>query len=224
MSKHARRNIIREGVREKTKVERKMFVSEINKENLTDEIIDRVLYKDIADSGEDADCIIVLGSMKASQYRIPLAVQAYKQGRASKLLLSGGSVRNFEEGQMSEAEHMRKKAISMGVNPDDVILDINSHNTVENMFGILMELQRSFWINNVKSVLLVTTAYHMRRSLALAKYLFPEHIKVIPCPADDKNTRRDNWMNGEEGKTRAVREVENIIKCVENGLFPDFEI
>lgn len=201
-----------------------MLVSELCKENLTDEIVDRVLFEGISDTGEKVDCIIVLGSIKASQYRIPVAVEAYKEERASKLLLSGGSVRDFVDGNMSEAEHMRKHAVDMGVAPEDIILETYSHNTVENMFGSLLELQRSFWINKVNSVLLVTTSYHMRRSLALARYLFPPHVTVIPCPADDTNTRRDNWMDSEEGRKRAIAEVNNIITCVENGLFPDLEI
>ena len=92
------------------------------------------------------------------------------------------------------------------------------------MFGSLLELQRSFWINRVKKVLLVTTSYHMRRSLALARYYFPKHIEVMPCPADDSNTKRENWMKSEEGRKRANEEMINIINCVENGLIPDFEV
>lgn len=58
-------------------------------------------------------------------------------------------------------------------------------------------------MNNVQRVLLVTNACHMRRSLAIARYLFPEHIAIIPCPANDKNTRRENWLNTPEGMERA---------------------
>ena len=68
------------------------------------------------------------------------------------------------------------------------------------------------------------STYHMRRSLAIARYLFPKHIEIIPCPADDNNTKRDNWTNSEEGRARAISEVKNIISCVEQGVFPDFEI
>lgn len=47
----------------------------------------------------------------------------------------------------------------------------------------------------------------MRRSLAIARYLFPKHIEIIPRPADDNNTRRDNWMSSDEGRNRAIAEV-----------------
>jgi len=71
---------------------------------------------------------------------------------------------------------------------------------------------------------LVTATYHMRRSLAIARYLFPAHINIIPCPADDDNTNRDNWMKTDKGVERARGEALNIIRCVNNGVIPDFEI
>ena len=180
-----------------------------------------MLFNGIEDSGETVDCIVVLGSAKACIYRVPVATKAYHDNRASKLLLSGGIVNDCDKGH---AEDMRDKAIELGVKPEDIIIENLSQNTVENMLCSLLELQRTFWLNNVKKVLLVTTTYHMRRSLALARYLFPDHIQVIPCPADDNNTRRENWMISEEGRNRAESEVVKIINCVNNGLFPDFDI
>ena len=64
----------------------------------------------------------------------------------------------------------------------------------------------------------------MRRSLHIARYLFPEHIEIIPCPVSDDNTRRDNWMDTDMGRERASTEVKKIITYVKNGVFPDFEI
>lgn len=201
-----------------------LLVSELTREKITDEIVDKLLFEGMTDCNENADCIIVLGSIKASQYRIPIAAKAYHKNRAPKLLLCGGKVRGFPEGTMTESEHMYRRAIELGVKPEDIIVENSSQNTIENILGALMELQRAFWLNRVKKVLLVTTTYHMRRSLEIAKYLFPKHIEVLPCPADDNNTRRDNWMNSKEGRERALAEVLNIITCVENGVFPDFEI
>ena len=201
-----------------------MLVSELKEENLTPDVIDRLLFRDLADTGETVDCIIVLGSVKAAQYRIPAAVAACKAGRAGKIMLCGGVLRTFPEGDCTEAEHMRKAVLAYGIAEENVILENSSQNTVENILFALIELQRAFWLNQVRSVLLVTTTYHMRRSLAIAQYLFPKHIAVIPCPADDTNTRRDNWMNTPAGVERAKGEARNIIRCVRNGVVPDFEI
>ena len=167
-----------------------MFVSELCEKNLTVDLIDRLLFQGLKDTGEKADCIIVLGSVKAAKYRVPVAVDAYKAGRADKIMLCGGTLRDFPEGNFSEAEHMQQAAFKLGVDTKDIIIENTSQNTVENIHFALTELQRVFSLSNVHSVLLVTTAYHMRRSLAIARNLLPEHIRIIPCSANDTNTRR----------------------------------
>ena len=68
-----------------------MWVSEITEEDLRNEIIDKLLFNGIEDTGEKGDCIIVLGSIKASEYRVPVAVNAYNSGRASKIMLAEAS-------------------------------------------------------------------------------------------------------------------------------------
>ena len=201
-----------------------MLVSRIKEDDLTHEVVDRLLFRDLDDAGENADCIIVLGSAKAAKYRIPVAVDVYNANRVKKIMLCGGTIRDFSDGKYSEAEHMRKAILELGMAEENIILENSSQNTVENILFALVELQRSFWLNRVHKVLLVTTAYHMRRSLAIARYLFPAHIEILPCPANDTNTKRDNWMNTPEGIARAKGEAMNIVRCVANGMIPDFEI
>ena len=201
-----------------------MLVSKLTEEDLTEEVIDKLLFEGLEDTGERVDCIIVLGSIKASKYRVPVAVKAFKEGRADKLMLCGGAVRKFPDRTRSEADDMYNTALALGVPKESIILENTSQNTVENMLCAMLELQRAFWLNKVKNVLLVTTTYHMRRSLALARYLFPVHINIIPCPADDNTTRRNNWIEWPEGKERAKAEALNIITCVKNGVILDFEI
>lgn len=201
-----------------------MLVSKIKEEDLTPQIIDKLLFDGLEDTGENADCIIVLGSIKAAMYRVPVAVDIYKKGRANKIIMCGGKIRDFSDGQCSEAEQMHKAALQQGVNEKDILLENSSLNTVENIQFALLELQRTLDLNKVHKVLLVTTAYHMRRSLAIAQYLFPEHIEVLPCPANDNSTRRDNWMNTEVGFKRTKAETMKLITYVDNGIIPDFEV
>lgn len=200
-----------------------MLVSNIREQDLTPEMIDRLLFQGIADTGENADCIIVLGSLKAAKYRVPVAVEAYNAGRANKIMLCGGVLREFSTEKCSEAEHMCKAALDLGVEKENIILECSSQNTVENILFALIELQRTFGLNNIHSVLLVTTTYHMKRSLAIARYLFPAHISIIPCPANDNNTRQDNWMNTPVGFERARVEAMKIVRYVIDGIIPDFE-
>lgn len=201
-----------------------MLVSKIKEEDLNLNVVDKLLFQGIEDTGDDVDCIIVLGSIKAAQYRVPVAVDVYNAGRANKMMLCGGKLRDFSDGKYTEAEHMYKAVLEFGVAEENIILEKASQNTVENILFALIELQRTLWLNNVRKVLLVTTAYHMRRSLAIARYLFPEHIDIIPCPANDNNTRRENWMNTTVGIERAKGEAMKVVRYVTNGVIPDFEI
>ena len=201
-----------------------MLVSKMREEDISPEMIDRILFRDIEDSGECADCIIVLGSMKASKYRVPVAVEAYKAGRSDRIILCGGKVRDFPSGTCSEAEHMRRAAMESGVAEEHILMENASQNTVENILFAMDVLQQAFGLNNVHNILLVTTTYHMRRSLAIARHLLPKHINVIPCPADDNNTKRNNWMNTSAGISRAKGEALKIISFVINGDIPDFEV
>ena len=66
-------------------------------------------------------------------------------------MLCGGALREFAEGKMMEAEHMKNKALQLGIPETDIILENISQN------------------------------------------------EIIPCPADDENTGRDNWMNTPKG-------------------------
>lgn len=201
-----------------------MLVSKIKAEDLNFDVVDKLLFQGLKDTGENVDCIIVLGSMKASLYRVPVAVDAYNAGRSSKIMLCGGKTRDFSDGKYTEAEHMYKAVLELGVAKENVIIENTSQNTVENILFSLIELQRTLWLNKVRKVLLITTAYHMRRSLAIAKYLFPKHIDIIPCPANDNNTRQDNWMNTTAGIERAKGEAMKVVEYVNNGVIPDFEI
>ena len=201
-----------------------MLVSQIKEKDLTTEIIDRLLFQGLEDTDETAECIIVLGSMKAAKYRVPVAVKAYNAGRAGKIMLCGGKIRDFPEGKYSEAEYMRQAAAELGVAAQDIIIENASLNTVENIQMGLKELNRVFDINQVHRVLLVTTTYHMRRSLTIARHLFPKHIDIIPCTANDTNTRRDNWMCTSVSIERVKCEAMKIVAYVNNGVIPEFEI
>lgn len=200
-----------------------MWVSEITEDNLTEEVVDQLLFEGLCDESGQVDCILVLGSSKAVKNRVPVAVEAYLAGRSSKIMFCGG-VQNGDTRNLSEAEYMCNRALELGVPKESIIIEDRSQNTVENIVCALVELQRTFWLNRVNSILLVTTTYHMRRSLCIARYFFPAHIKIYACPADDTTTKRDNWMNTDEGIRRAKAESLNIVRCVKNGVFPDFEI
>lgn len=201
-----------------------MWVSKIEEKDLTAEVINRLLFDGIEDNGEKADCIIVLGSRKAMVNRVPKAVELYQSGRAPKLMLCGGITSTTPGRTVSEADHMSLRAIDMGVPEDDIIVENTSVNTIENILCSMLELQRAFMLNRVRNVILVTAPFHMRRSLAIAQYFYPKHIRVSPCSVDDNDFRKDRWELSEAASAVVIAEAENLIKYVRLGIIPDFQV
>lgn len=201
-----------------------MKVSSLKKDDLTHEVIDKMLYDGLDDTGDNGDCILVLGSNKAPKYRIPKAVSIYNENRASKIVLCGGKIRETESGLLSEAQIMRRKALELGIPDSDMFLEEQSMTTKENMICASLVLERAFKLSNINGVLLVTTNYHMRRSLLMAQTYSPNWIRFSPCPADDINTKRDNWYKTESGYQRAIDEAWKIICYVNENSIPDFAI
>ena len=204
--------------------ETNMWVSQLNDNELTSEIINRLLFDGIKDDGEKADCIIVLGSRRAMIDRVPKAVELYKAGRAHKIMLCGGITSTTPGRTVSEADHMSLKAIEMGVPEEDIIVENTSVNTIENILCSMLELQRAFMLNRITQVIVVTAPFHMRRSLAIARYFYPNHITVSPCPVNDCDFSKDRWQLSKYTADIVTAEAINLIKYVRNGVIPDFEI
>ena len=195
-----------------------MNVSEIKYEDLTQDAVDKILFDGIECIEEDSqlcgDCIMVLGSNSATKYRIPKAVELYNAKRSNKIMVCGAS----------EAANMTEKLLELGVPRENIIVEDKSLSTVENFICSLYVLNREFQLSNIKTILLVTTRFHMRRSLMWAESLMPGWMKILPCPADDTNTLRHNWFLREKNSKLAKDEAYKISCYIRDGCFPDFEI
>ncbi|MEO0768002.1 MAG: YdcF family protein [Cyanobacteria bacterium J06649_4] len=137
-----------------------------------------------------ADAILVLGGATAPQLkprpwvevseagdRILYGARLYNQGRAPKLILSGGRIPWRGGSGASEADDMKEIAMAMNVPEADILLEGKSLNTRQNAVNTQVILQAE----SIDSVLLVTSAVHMPRSVAIFKKL---GINVIPAPTD----------------------------------------
>ena len=119
------------------------------------------------------DAVVVLGagvmgkgSLRPADQLSGLSMQRtfcgadlFAEGRAPRLVLSGGDASIFGEGP-KEAVEMKRLAIRLGVPEQAIVLDDRSRTTYENAAGTKRLLGQS-------SVLLVTSASHMPRAAAL---------------------------------------------------------
>jgi uncharacterized SAM-binding protein YcdF (DUF218 family) len=98
--------------------------------------------------------------------RVTHTVQLYKLGLLEKIIISGGSGRLNGEDE-PEADKFKKAMLLMGV-PDSVILIENeTRNTAESAIEVKKMLAHEKYKSS--ECLLVTSAFHMRRSLACYK-------------------------------------------------------
>jgi uncharacterized SAM-binding protein YcdF (DUF218 family) len=105
--------------------------------------------------------------------RLVYAVALYKAGKAPVVVLTGGGV----DGARTEAEQMKDLLEVMGVPGRDVLLESKSRNTHDNAV-YCAELLKA---QGMDRILLVTSAFHMRRSLALFE---AQGLNVVPAPTD----------------------------------------
>src|SRR5690606_24670648 len=87
------------------------------------------------------------------------AAKLYHAGRAPLVLLSGAAL----EGSQSEAEFMAHALSKTGVPPEAILLEKKSFTTYENALYSARILKE----HNISRVLLVTSALHMPRAMAV---------------------------------------------------------
>ncbi len=114
-----------------------------------------------------------LGDLNQQADRIVYALQLYRAGKAPLILLSGGA----DPGSRPEAELMYEHLELMGVTPRALLRERESRDTRENALYSAIVLRGK----DVRSILLVTSGFHMRRAVPLFE---AQGFEVIPAPTD----------------------------------------
>ncbi|MCB8984670.1 MAG: YdcF family protein [Ardenticatenaceae bacterium] len=145
-----------------------------------------------------AEAIVVLGSGAEPQVpprttvevnkagdRELLAAQLYRQGKADKIVVTGGVVPWLNPEDMpSGADSMAALLQILDVPPEALVLETQSRNTYENALFTRQILAES----GEQRILLVTSATHMPRSVRL---FTAQGFTVIPAAADFQVTDAD---------------------------------
>jgi uncharacterized SAM-binding protein YcdF (DUF218 family) len=142
------------------------------------------------------DVGIVLGGMSAfdsktntvnfnkNADRLIYTEKLYRKGIINKILISGGSGALIKN-QYKEAFVMRNHLIENGISDDDIIIENKSRNTKENAF-LSAEILKCDFQN--KSVLLITSALHMKRAV----FCFEKAgIEVASFSTDNTDSNRN---------------------------------
>ena len=108
--------------------------------------------------------------------RVLHAARLYRAGKIDKIIVSGGFI-PWRGAQVSEAAMMRDLLLEWGVPISVVLLEVDSRNTRENALYSKLLIES----NQIDTVLLITSALHMRRALASFHQV---GIDALPSPTD----------------------------------------
>ena len=97
--------------------------------------------------------------------RLLQAVQLYKKGKIKKIVFTGGSG-SLTYPEMKEGLYIRNFLLLLGIPKEDFFIESESNNTHENATFTKPVLDKEF---PQGKFLLITSAYHMRRSLGCFK-------------------------------------------------------
>lgn len=131
-------------------------------------------------SGDDAGN----GYFNGAADRFIQGLKLKTTGKVSHLLISGGNG-NLVPGKFREAAWVKTQLKEFNVPDSAILIESNSRNTIENAAYSRDLLQRS---HLQPPYLLVTSAFHMRRSLGIFKHA---KIDVIPYTCDYDAGRAD---------------------------------
>lgn len=200
-----------------------MRLTEINTQNITDDIIKKVLFSIIKSKFLEADCLIIFGChlKPLLDERLECAIKILKSKKVDTILLTGGIGVN---GNFNESEYMKKALLNFGIAENKILVDDKSTTTEENIVNSIQILRDNNLINN-KKIVLVSNQAHLRRiGMELKKQLGGDKFDIIYEYPENSIISFDNVKNDNDLRNLATNEVKKIIRFIEQGILDDEEI
>jgi uncharacterized SAM-binding protein YcdF (DUF218 family) len=138
--------------------------------------------------------IVVLAGGKG---RIEAAFQLFSLGNSTSLFVAGAgphtTLSTLVKANLNNAE-----AISLSKRMSSITVETESRNTIENAYAVAGYLSRNPAFNEI---ILITSSYHMRRSMLIFKHLLNTQIKISAYNPPNAPISRNDWfytLNGAE--------------------------
>ena len=150
------------------------YPQKINRDTTRIVVLSGGLVRGVQSQGREFDQI-----GQSSMMRLYKGFELYRENGAM-MVLTGGNVYNEPGGSISKT--MRDVLLTWGVPTDDVICEEQSKTTAENA-----EFTFQLIDDGVDTILLVTSAMHMKRALWTFEKVREQTgtaIEIIPCPGD----------------------------------------
>ena len=175
---------------------------------------------------EDRPAVAALllgGSPVVMDSRAQAAAELYRKGLVPLVIPTGG-VRHGDGGAgPTEAEYMAGVLRESGVPDEAIRLENDATTTRENMIFGEMVIERAAHPRGAFAVYIVTSAFHLRRSLALARLYLPRTARILGCAAAHPGGGRDEWTKSEYFSGKVHTELGLLRRLVDHGEMDDIE-
>ena len=153
---------------------------------------------------EPADAVVVISGGETDSRTIR-GIELYQDGFAPVIIFSGDALDPWSP---SNASTMKNIAITdFDISADDIVIEEESASTYENA----KNLQSIFTDNNIKSIILVTSPYHQRRSKMTFQYVMGEDFNIINQSSTDEFWRKIAWWGNDRSVMLTLSELWKII-------------
>ncbi len=198
-----------------------MRLSEADPSSLTDEQIDQLLFFMDTESVRECDVAVLLGTApKYAIHRAKVGALFYSLGGAERMIVTGAAV---TDPTVTECEVMRRELVTQGVPQAAIIDEPHATTTAENMVYSLGAMSALGDVTRIRRVTVITEPFHIRRSLALAKAIFPRYMEVYGFTGSLRE-QRDAWKFDERLNRSVKNEISVLRGLIRDGVIADIEI
>ncbi len=154
-----------------------------------------------------ADVVVALSG---GSLRVGRGIELYREGRAKKLFLPFDLQDRLGFLGMSIPEAVRANALSLGIRPEDLILQDGVTSTQEDALVSREVLEK----HEFRSAVILTSAFHSRRAAFTFKRVFrgsPVQISIASVPLEEEDYVLDRWWTRERELVFVVNEYIKIV-------------
>lgn len=206
-------------------------------------LIDKIVFAGIYDNELPSEYAICFGTSRKIEMvaRVEKAVELYQKGRIKKVLFTGGkngisSAKNNQtpeeinkdnldisyiiNDELAEAERMQKYGIELGIPKEDIIIDCESNNsneTLQNLFKFIK-------LKDNDNIIVITSAYHLKRCLASSKKYIPLNLTYTLIAAETGYFEKDNYRETKLGRELLNFEANHLVRLARENKIADLEI
>lgn len=201
-----------------------MKLSEINFNDLDEELIDNIFFSVKKKEYDYADYLIIYGChvKELLEKRLNYALKVIKNKSIDKIVLTGGI---GIKGDFNESSYMYNYLVKNGINKQKIIIENNSTTTEENNINVINMLN----LKNIQrplSIVFVTQEIHMLRiMLHWKKLMNNSFIKLYyDFVEEERISLNDEVIDGLTLSTLINEQLDKIKSFIKDGTYIDIDV